>query len=129
MRLTLSRPIRRAQCIEYMQCTHTSVEETTIYGTAGLKVRGKGFCRIWSEREYERDEISDTEVLVIFCELDEKEALLEQYEGVLFTTPHYDGYGNLLLRLTDATTEQLTDFLDISYIVKAPPALAKQIAD
>ena len=26
------------------------VEETTIYGTAGLKVRGKGFCRIWSER-------------------------------------------------------------------------------
>jgi len=49
------------------------VEETTFYGTAGLKVRGKAFCRIWSEREYERDEITDTEVLVIFCELDEKE--------------------------------------------------------
>ena len=40
------------------------VEETTFYGTAGLKVKGKAFCRIWSEREYERDEITDTEVLV-----------------------------------------------------------------
>ena len=35
------------------------VEETTFYGTAGLKVKGKAFCRIWSEREYERDEITD----------------------------------------------------------------------
>ena len=101
------------------------VEETTFYGTAGLKVKGKAFCRIWSEREYERDEITDTEVLVIFCELDEKETLIEQYDGVLFSTPHYDGSDNLLVRLTDATAEQLTDFLDISYLIKAPPSLIK----
>ena len=105
------------------------VEETTFYGTAGLKVKGKAFCRIWSEREYERDEITDTEVLVIFCELDEKERLIEQYDGVLFTTPHYDGSDNLLVRLTDATMEQLTDFLDISYLIKAPASLAKQITE
>lgn len=105
------------------------VEETTFYGTAGLKVRGKGFCRIWSEREYERDEISDTEVLVIFCELEEKEELIENYDGILFSTPHYEGHGNLLIRLTEANNEQLTDFLDISYRVKAPPSLAKLIED
>jgi len=68
-------------------------------------------------------------VLVIFCELDEKERLIEQYDGVLFTTPHYDGSDNLLVRLTDATTEQLTDFLDISYLIKAPASLAKQITE
>ena len=105
------------------------VEETTFYGTAGLKVKGKAFCRIWSEREYERDEITDTEVLVIFCDQDKKESLIKQYDGVLFTTSHYDGYDTLLVRLTDATTEQLTDFLDISYLVKAPPSLAKLITE
>ena len=68
-------------------------------------------------------------MLVIFCELDEKETLIEQYDGVLFSTPHYDGSDNLLVRLTDATAEQLTDFLDISYLIKAPPSLAKQIAE
>ena len=91
--------------------------------------RRKAFCRIWSEREYERDEITDTEVLVIFCELEEKETLIEKYDGILFTTPHYDGYDNLLVRLTDATTEQLTDLLDISYLIKAPSSLAKQITE
>ena len=77
--------------------------------------------------QFESD--TDTEVLVIFCDLDKKESLIEQYDGVLFTTSHYDGYDNLLIRLTDATTEQLTDFLDISYLVKAPPSLAKLITE
>ena len=58
------------------------VEETTFYGTAGLKVKGKAFCRIWSEREYERDEITDTEVLVNLIEYIQKEEKVSLEEAV-----------------------------------------------
>ena len=30
------------------------VTESNWYGTPGLKVRGKGFCRVWGEREHRR---------------------------------------------------------------------------
>ena len=42
------------------------VTESTWYGTPGLKVRNKGFCRLWGEREHRRDQVHDTEVLVVF---------------------------------------------------------------
>lgn len=51
------------------------VTESTSYGTPSLKVRGKSFCRLWGEGEYERDKVADTEVLVVFCDVDEKPLL------------------------------------------------------
>ena len=77
------------------------VTESTWYGTPGLKVRNKGFCRLWGEREHRRDQVHDTEVLVVFCELEMKPVLLENHPDVLFTVPHYDGYGAVLVRLAD----------------------------
>ena len=64
----------------------------TFYGTSGMKVSGKGFCRMWSQREHDRDGVHDTEVLVVFCDLDEKPALLlgesEGRHGLLGGLPH-----------------------------------------
>ncbi len=48
------------------------VTESTSYGTPALKVAGKTFCRMWGQREYDRDDGHDTEVIVVFCALDEK---------------------------------------------------------
>lgn len=65
----------------------------------------------------------DTEVLVVFCDLEEKPALIESSGGVLFTTPHYDGYGAMLVRLADVDLDDLADVLEDSYRLKAPASL------
>jgi hypothetical protein len=105
------------------------VTESTSYGTPSLKVRGKSFCRMWGEREYDRYEVHDTEVLVVFCELDEKPHLIETSEGTLFTTPHYDGHGAVLVRLDDIGADDLSAYLEESYLLKAPPTLRSALGE
>lgn len=99
------------------------VTESTSYGTPSLKVRGKSFCRMWGEREYERYGVFDTEVLVVFCDVDEKPLLIAMSEGALFTTPHYDGHGSVLIRLKDIAGDDLVEHLEESYLLKAPSSL------
>jgi hypothetical protein len=101
------------------------VAQSTSYGTPSLKVRGKSFCRLWGEREYERYDVHDTEVLVVFCEVDEKPFLVETSGGTLFTTPHYDGHGAVLIRLTDVEPDELALLLERSYRIKAPSSLLR----
>jgi hypothetical protein len=105
------------------------VAESTSYGTASLKVRGKSFCRMWGEREHRRDRVDDTEVLVVYCDADEKDALIESAGGVLFSTPHYEGYGAMLIRLADVQPDDLADYLEDSYRQKAPKTLLKRLDD
>ena len=101
------------------------VEEGTSYGTPALRVRGRSFCRLWSEREHRRDHVHDTEVLVIFCELDLKDILIESSPGVLFSTPHYEGYGAILIRLADVSHDALSEYLEDSYSLRAPASLLR----
>jgi hypothetical protein len=113
-------------------CLGADLPEVTVgtwYGTPGLHVRGKGFCRMWSEREYRRNRVDDTEVLVVMCDVDEKPALIEAAGGVLFSTPHYDGHGAMLVRLADVELDDLADHLEDSYRIKAPPALRRRLDD
>jgi hypothetical protein len=69
------------------------VTESTSYGTPSLTVLDRSFCRTWGERGYDRFDVHDSEVLVVFCEFDEKPFLVETGGGALFSTPHYDGHG------------------------------------
>ena len=103
------------------------VVESTSYGTPALKVRKKGFCRMWGEREHRRDQVFDTEVLVLFCDLEMKAVLLKNHPEVLFTVPHYDGYGSVLVRLADVDLDDLAEWLEESYRTKAPPTLLRQL--
>ncbi len=103
------------------------VQESTSYGTSSLKVRNRGFCRMWSEREHDRDGVHDTEVLVVFCDPEEKPALIDSFAGVLFSTPHYEGYGAMLIRLADVSGDDLADFLEDSYRLKAPASLRRSL--
>lgn len=99
------------------------VSESTSYGTPALKVRGKSFCRLWGEREYDRNDVHDTEVLVVFCALDEKPFLIEMGGGAVFGTSHYEGYGAVLIRLRDVDRDDLAGYLEESYLLKAPASL------
>ena len=103
------------------------VVESTSYGTPALKVRKKGFCRMWGEREHRRDQVFDTEVLVLFCDLEMKVVLLENHPDVLFTVPHYDGYGSVLVRLADVDLDDLAEWLEESYRTKAPDTLLRRL--
>jgi hypothetical protein len=105
------------------------VAESTSYGTPSLKVRGKSFCRMWGEREYDRYDVHDTEVLVVFCELDEKSHLLAMGKGALFSTPHYDGHGAVLVRLSRVERDDLAEWLEESYLLKAPPSLRAALGE
>lgn len=107
--------------------TLPEVAVSTSYGTPALKVRTKSFCRMWSEREHDRDRVHDTEVLVVFCDVDEKRALLDEYPQTLFTTPHYEGYGAMLIRLVDVDRDDLADWLEESYRLKAPATLVRRL--
>lgn len=100
-------------------------EESTSYGTPSFKVRKKWICRLWSQREHDRDDIHDTEVLVVRCDLDEKPAPMDAFDGVLFSTPHYEGYPAMVVRLADADEDLLIDVLDDSYRLAAPATLIR----
>ena len=103
------------------------VTESTWYGTPGLHVKKKGFCRLWGEREYDRNDVHDTEVLVVMCDVDEKPHLVDASGGVLFSTPHYDGSGAMLIRLADVDLDDLADYLEDSYRLKAPKTVLRKL--
>src|ERR1700710_815510 len=76
-------------------------KEKPSYGTPGFRVRDKLFARIREEG-----------VLVLWCEsLEEKDFLIEGEPEKFFTTPHYDGYANVLVRLPPVEREELAELL------------------
>lgn len=90
------------------------VEESTWFRTPSLKVRKKSFCRM---RE-------DGETLVIrVVDLEDKEALLRSDSDVFWTTPHYDGYAYVLVRLADADGRQLAELVEDAWRLVAPKRL------
>lgn len=101
-----------------------TAEAPSYDGTRALKVRGRPFCRLWGPREHKRDGVSDTEVLVVFCDLDAKPDLIAGSDGVLFETPHYHGYGAMLVRLAEVSIADLAMYLEWSYRLRAPKRLA-----
>lgn len=105
------------------------VEAASYRGSPALKVRTRPFCRLWAPSEHERDDVHDGQVLVVFCDPEEKDALLDAHESVLFSTPHYEGYPALLVRLDDVATELLAELLEDSYRARAPRSLVAALDD
>jgi hypothetical protein len=53
-----------------------------------------------------------------------KEALLADDPAVFFTTPHFDGYPAILVRLDRITLEDLEEVVTEAWLARAPKALA-----
>jgi hypothetical protein len=92
------------------------VEVADWYGTPGLKVRGKGFCRIKEKMEG---------VLVVMVPLGLKEALIEAEPDKYFETAHYAGHPAMLVRLDKVNDGELQTRLDCAWAEKAPARLIK----
>jgi len=58
-----------------------------------------------------------------------KEALLANDEGVFFTTPHFDGYPAILVRLDWIAIEGLDEVIVEAWLARAPKRLAKAYVD
>ena len=57
-----------------------------------------------------------------------KEALLADDTGVYFTTPHFDGYAAILIRLDEIGIEELEEVIVEAWLVQAPKRLTKEYA-
>lgn len=57
-----------------------------------------------------------------------KEALLADDPGVFFTTPHFDGYPAILVRLDRIAERDLDEVIVEAWLVRAPKRLAQQHA-
>ncbi|MFB4300499.1 MmcQ/YjbR family DNA-binding protein [Actinomadura sp. NTSP31] len=55
-----------------------------------------------------------------------KEALLADDPAVYFTTPHFDGYPMILVRLDEIQPDELEELLVEAWLVQAPKRLAAQ---
>jgi hypothetical protein len=93
-----------------------AVEAADWYGTPGLKVRGKGFCRMKEKMDG---------VLVVMVPLGLKEALMEAEPDKYFETPHYTGWPGMLVRLDAVSDAELQTRLECAWAEKAPAKLLK----
>jgi hypothetical protein len=81
-------------------------------------VRGKLFA--WTARE------RDGGGLAVRVDRDEKQLLLDAHPEVYFTSPHYNGYPGIQIRLELIDREELAERLEDAWLIQAPKQLAKQ---
>jgi len=93
------------------------VTESTSYGTPSLKVRRKGFARLRTEAEGG---------LMVRCPMEEKEALLASGDPAFYTTPHYDGYGSILVDLDAIDEERLAELVEDAWRGSAPVTVRRR---
>jgi hypothetical protein len=92
------------------------VDEGTSFGTPSWKVRGKFFARL-------RD--GDT-VLVAKVDKGEKQLLMQAEPDVFFETPHYHGYGYVLVRLANIDEDELAEVVEDAWRLAAPKTLVRE---
>ncbi|MBB3082957.1 MmcQ/YjbR family DNA-binding protein [Geodermatophilus sabuli] len=102
--------------------------------TLQWRVRDKGF--VW-ERPLRKADLAalgdtapDGPVLAAWVpDLGAKEALLADDAGVYFTTPHFDGYPIVLVRLAEIDAGELAELVTEAWLARAPKRLARQYLD
>jgi hypothetical protein len=58
-----------------------------------------------------------------------KQALLADPSGVFFTTPHFDGYPAILVRLDEIAVEDLQEVVVEAWLLRAPKRVARAYLD
>ena len=108
--------------------------EDTSRGNLAWSVKDKGF--VW-ERPLRRGDLEalggtapDGPILCArVADVGVKEALIADNPGAFFTTPHFNGYPAILVRLDDISADELDELITDAWLAKAPKRLAKQYLD
>ncbi len=108
--------------------------ESDMRGNRAWKVGGKLF--VWERplRQSDRDalgaEAPEGPILGARVEhLVAKEALIASEPEVFFTTPHFDGYPTVLIRLPEIPLDVLEEVVVEAWLVRAPKRTAKSYLD
>ncbi|HET6998781.1 MAG TPA: MmcQ/YjbR family DNA-binding protein [Solirubrobacterales bacterium] len=103
-------------------------------GQPSWRVRDKGF--VWERplRDADHralgDDAPEGPILGAWVEdLGAKEALLAADPDVFFTTPHFDGYAAVLIRLEEISVEELREVIVEAWLARAPKRLAREYAE
>jgi hypothetical protein len=101
-------------------------------GRPSYHVHGKAFCFHRSRRRDAVDpqtgERLDDVLMFRVADLDVKELLLADERGVYFTTPHFNGYPAVLMRIPDLARidrEELEDMVVEAWLTRAQKRVAK----
>lgn len=109
-----------------------TTKELTSDGRPEYYVHGKLFCCHRGQRkdavDAETGERLDDVLMFRVPDLDVKELLLADTRGVFFTTPHFDGYAAVLVRIPELEridTDELRDLVEEAWLTRAQKRVAK----
>jgi hypothetical protein len=110
-----------------------TTKEASDDGRPSYSVHGKLFCCHRSRRrdalDPETGERLDDVLMFRVTDIGVKELLLADDRGVFFTTPHFDGYPAVLVRLDRIAAEDLEELIVEAWLARAPKRLAKAYLD
>ncbi len=93
-----------------------------------FRVGGKGFVWSYPERLPGRPRVIRTDIAVLYVgDEAEKQALLLGEPRVFFTTPGYDGWPLVMLRLAEVDAGRLRELVVDAWRMRAPAALAREL--
>ena len=90
--------------------------EAASSGRVAFSVRGKGFA--WEARE------RDGAGLAVRVNRDDKQLFLDANPDVYFTSPHYNGYPAVQIRVATIDRDELRERLEDAWLIQAPKKLA-----
>ena len=95
-----------------------------------FRVAGQGFVWSYPERRPGKPRRIRTDIAVLFVgDEAEKQALLLGETGVFFTTPGYDGWPLVMLRLAEVDTGRLEELVTDAWRMRAPDELAGELGE
>jgi hypothetical protein len=94
-----------------------------------FRVADKGFVWSYPERRPGKSRLIRTDIAVLFVgDEAEKQALLRGEPELFFTTPSYDGWPLVMLRLAEVDVERLSELVGDAWRMRAPRALQSDIS-
>ena len=112
-----------------------ATKELSDDGRPAYKVHGKLFCLHRSRRpdalDPETGERLDDVLMFRVADLDVKELLLSDTRGIYFTTPHFNGYPAVLVRIPDLAKldrDELHDLVAEAWLTRAQKRVAQGLA-
>jgi hypothetical protein len=92
-----------------------------------FRVADKGFIWSYPERRQGKPRLIRTDIAVVFVgDEAEKQALLLGEPEIFFTTPGYDGWPLVMLRLPEVDVERLEELVTDAWRMRAPSDLDVQ---
>ncbi len=95
-----------------------------------FRVAGKGFVWSYPERRAGKPRLIRTDIAVLYVgDEAEKQALLLGEPDLFFTTPSYDGWPLVMLRLPGVGVERLRELVTDAWRMRAPDVLAHDVGE